>query len=213
MSMEWEYVLPTEIEGRSFEIIDEEIGESPLPAEYAPVIKRVIHTTADFDYIENLVFSDGVIEKAKAALKKGAYIVTDTQMAMAGVNKKALAKLDGQAYCFMPDADIAAAAAANHTTRAVACMDKAAKLKGREIIVAIGNAPTALRRVYELVQEGVFLPAVIIGAPVGFVNVVQSKEWILSLDIPSIVARGRKGGSTVAAAILNALLYETLKEL
>ena len=206
MKTELEQVLPGEIEARSFEIITEELGGKEIEEKYAPVIKRVIHTTADFDYAENLAFSPGVLEIALEALRKGACIVTDTQMAKAGINKKALQSLGIEIFNFMADEDVAEAAKKNGTTRAVACIDKAAALN-RPVIFAVGNAPTALIRIYELVQEGKLKPEVIIGAPVGFVNVVQSKEMILELSVPYIVAKGRKGGSNVAAAIVNALLY------
>lgn len=206
MKTELEQVLPGEIEARSFEIITEELGGKEIEEKYAPIIKRVIHTTADFDYAENLAFSPGVLEIALKALREGACIVTDTQMAKAGINKKALQSLGIEIYNFMADEDVAEAAKRNGTTRAVASMDKAAALN-RPVIFAVGNAPTALIRIYELVQEGKLKPELIIGAPVGFVNVVQSKEMILELPVPYIVAKGRKGGSNVAAAIVNALLY------
>jgi precorrin-8X/cobalt-precorrin-8 methylmutase len=207
MKVELQNVLPEEIEKRSFEIIVEELGEIELDPLVEPVLKRVIHTTADFEYVKNLTFSEDAIIKAMEALKKGAVIVTDTQMAKAGINKATLEALGGEACCFMADEDVAAAAKANGTTRATASMDKAAKLD-RPLIFAVGNAPTALVRIYELVKEGRLKPELIIGVPVGFVNVVESKELILELDIPYIVARGRKGGSNVAAAICNALLYQ-----
>lgn len=208
MKTELEQVLPGEIEARSFEIITEELEQSGRKIEerYAPIIKRVIHTTADFDYADHLVFSPNVLELAMEALREGACIVTDTQMAKAGINKKALRKLGVEIYNFMADEDVAEAAKRNGTTRAVASMDKAAALN-RPIIFAVGNAPTALIRIYELVQEGKLQPKLVIGTPVGFVNVVQSKEMIMDLPVPYIVARGRKGGSNVAAAIVNALLY------
>ncbi len=208
MKTELEQVLPGEIEARSFEIITEELeqGGRKIEERYAPIIKRVIHTTADFDYADHLVFSPNVLELAMEALREGACIVTDTQMAKAGINKKALRKLGVEIYNFMADEDVAEAAKRNGTTRAVASMDKAAALN-RPIIFAVGNAPTALIRIYELVQEGKLQPKLVIGTPVGFVNVVQSKEMILELPVPYIVARGRKGGSNVAAAIVNALLY------
>ncbi len=207
MKVELQKVLPEEIEKRSFEIIGEELGDVRLDPAEEPVIKRVIHTTADFEYLENLKFSEGAVLKGIEALKKGAAIVTDTQMARAGVNKNTLADLGGEAFCFMADDDVAAAAKANGTTRATASMDKAAALD-RPVIFAIGNAPTALVRIYELVREGRIKPELIIGVPVGFVNVVESKELIMELDIPYIVASGRKGGSNVAAAICNAMLYQ-----
>ena len=146
------------------------------------------------------------MKKAIKAIKKGACIVTDTQMAKAGINKKALQKYGGEVYCFMSDEDVAAAAKEQGCTRATACIDKAAAL-GKPVIFAIGNAPTALVRLYELIQEKKISPYLIIGVPVGFVNVVQSKEMIMDTEVPYIVARGRKGGSNIAACICNALLY------
>ena len=206
MKVTLENVLPSEIEKRSFEIITEELGERKLDEEKAPLIKRVIHTSADFDYADTLCFSDDVIKKALDAIKNGASIVTDTQMGRSGINKKSLARYGGQVYCFMGDEDVAETARKNGTTRAVASIDKAAKMK-EPLIFAIGNAPTALVRLYELIQDGRLSPALVIGVPVGFVNVVQSKELIMETKVPYIVARGRKGGSNVAAAICNALLY------
>ena len=205
--IELEKVLPAEIEARSFEMITEELGDTPLIPGTESIVKRCIHTSADFDYAKNLVFTEGVVEKALQALKDGACIVTDTQMGKAGINKKKLAKYGGEVFCFMSDEDVAAAAKEQGTTRATASMDKAAALN-KKLIFAIGNAPTALIRLYELVKEGRLDPELIIAVPVGFVNVVQSKELILELkDVPSIVARGRKGGSNIAACICNALLY------
>ena len=206
MKVELEEVLPGEIEKRSFEIITRELGDRILDEDKAPLIKRVIHTSADFEYADTLCFSDDVIAKALKAIRSGASIVTDTQMGRAGINKRSLAKYGGQVYCFMSDEDVAAEAKKNGTTRAVASIDKAAAMD-QPLIFAIGNAPTALIRIYELVKEGKLSPALVIGVPVGFVNVVQSKELIMETEVPYIVARGRKGGSNVAAAICNALLY------
>lgn len=208
--MKIENVLPTEIEKRSFEMITEELETSGivLPEKEAPIIKRCIHTSADFDYAKNLVFSPDAIEKALEALRQGACIVTDTQMGRSGINKKKLAEFGGEVYCFMSDEDVAEEAKKNGTTRAVASMDKACTLN-KKLIFAIGNAPTALIRLDELIQEGKIKPELIIGVPVGFVNVVQSKELIIERkDVPYIVARGRKGGSNIAACICNALLYQ-----
>ncbi len=204
-----EAVLPGEIEKRSFAIIGQELKERGivLDPETAPVVKRVIHTTADFDYAENLVFSPGAMEAAKEAIRQGAPVVTDTQMARAGINKKTLARFGCPVYCFMSDPDVAEAAARQGTTRAWASMDKAAAL-GLSGIYAIGNAPTALIRLRQLMMEGAVRPRLIIAAPVGFVNVVQAKELIVSGPAPYIAARGRKGGSNVAAAVCNALLYD-----
>ena len=205
MKIELERVAPMEIEARSFEIIGQELPH-PIDESLAPIIKRVIHTTADFDYADTLCFSDGVLEKALDAIRAGAAIVTDTTMAMSGINKRALAKHGGEAFCFIGDPDVAEAAGMSGTTRAVQAMEKAAKLD-RPLIFAIGNAPTALIRIYEMISEGRLDPKLVIGVPVGFVNVVQSKELIMTADVPYIVARGRKGGSNVAASICNALLY------
>ena len=205
MKIQLEKVKPMDIEKRSFAIITEELGYE-LPEDKAPIIKRCIHTSADFDYAQNLMFSDDVVEKALKALKNGACIVTDTQMAKAGINKKALQKFGGEVYCFMSDEEVAEIARKNGTTRATASMDKAAALQ-KPLIFAIGNAPTALVRLYELIEDGKLQPELIIGVPVGFVNVVQSKELIMQADVPYIVAKGRKGGSNIAACICNALLY------
>ena len=206
MKVELENVKPMDIEKRSFEIITEELGDLELIPGTEPVVKRCIHTSADFDYAKNLCFSEHAVEKAIEAIKNGACIVTDTQMAKAGINKRALARYGGEVYCFMSDEDVAEMAKKNKTTRATASMDKAAFLD-RKLIFAIGNAPTALVRLYELIQEGKINPQLIIGVPVGFVNVVQSKELIMETETPYIVARGRKGGSNIAACICNALLY------
>ena len=205
MKVQLENVKPMDIEKRSFAIITEELGYE-LQEDKAPIIKRCIHTSADFDYAQNLMFSDDVVEKALKALKNGACIVTDTQMAKAGINKKALQKFGGEVYCFMSDEEVAEIARKNGTTRATASMDKAAALQ-KPLIFAIGNAPTALVRLYELIEDGKLQPELIIGVPVGFVNVVQSKELIMQADVPYIVAKGRKGGSNIAACICNALLY------
>ena len=206
MKIELEKVLPAEIEKRSFEIITEELGNRTFPVDQEPIIKRCIHTSADFDYADNLCFSENAVQKAKDAIRKGACIVTDTQMAKAGINKKKLAAYGGEVFCFMSDEDVAKAAKEKKTTRATVCMDKAAALNC-PLIFAIGNAPTALVRLYELIQEEKLKPELIIGVPVGFVNVVQSKERIMQADVPYIVARGRKGGSNIVACICNALLY------
>ena len=202
-----EFVKPMDIEKRSFEIITELLGDTPMDPENAPVIKRVIHTSADFDYVNNLVFSENAVKIGLEALKSGCHIVTDTQMAKAGINKKALEKLGGQVHCFMSDEDVAAEARQRGVTRAAVSMERAAALE-KKCIFAIGNAPTALIALKELMDAGKLRPALIIGVPVGFVNVIESKELILASSVPHIVARGRKGGSNVAAAICNALLYQ-----
>ena len=203
----FDIVKPMEIEKRSFEIITELLGDRKLDPENEPVIKRVIHTTADFEYADNLVFSPGAVAKGIEALRAGCHIVTDTSMAMSGINKTILGKLGGQVHCFIADPDVAEEAKARGITRSAVSMEKAAKLD-KPCIFAVGNAPTALIALHELMEAGAVKPALIIGVPVGFVNVVESKELILQDDVPFIVARGRKGGSNVAAAICNAMLYQ-----
>ena len=204
---------PQEIETRSMEIIEEELGEraAAWPPEELLVVKRCIHTSADFDYGENLVFSPGAVEIALEALRNGVTIVTDTSMAAAGINKRCAAALGVEVRCFIADPDVAAEAKGRGITRSAVCMERAAAL-GRPVIAAVGNAPTALMRIKELAEEGRFRPKLVIGVPVGFVNVVEAKEMILGTDIPHIVARGRKGGSNIAAAIVNALLYQVRRE-
>ena len=206
-----EYDKPMDIERRSFEIITQLLGERVIPAENELVVKRVIHTTADFDYAENLAFSAHAVAQGIAALRAGCDIVTDTQMARSGINKRVLERFGGEVLCFMSDVDVANEAKERGVTRATVSMERAARLKG-PLILALGNAPTALVRACELMEAGELRPALVIGVPVGFVNVVESKERIWSvcqdLDVPAIVAMGRKGGSTVAAAVCNALLYQ-----
>lgn len=207
--MEIEQLLPQDIERRSFEIIEREL-KKPLDEQLAPIIKRVIHTTADFDYVDNLYFSDHVYDLAMAAIKSGATIITDTNMAKSGINQKALARLGGTVACFMADEEVAEEAKKRGSTRAVVAMEKAGRLEKEQnshFIYAIGNAPTALMELRKLYEEQKIQPALIIGVPVGFVNVVAAKEMIVESGIPCIVARGRKGGSNVAAAIVNALMY------
>lgn len=204
--MQLQRVEPSQIEARSMEIIRSEL-KVPLPPENEAVILRAIHTTADFDYAENLCFSPKAVELGVDALRRGTDIVTDTTMAMSGINKRVLAKFGGQIHNFIADPEVAAQAKALGVTRASVSMERAAAL-GKPLIYAIGNAPTALVRLYELWQAGTLpAPSLIIGVPVGFVNVVEAKELTMEMDCPWIVARGRKGGSNVAAAICNALLY------
>ncbi len=200
---------PDEIEKRSFQIISKELEDSGIILDEgtAFVTKRCIHTSADFDYASTLTFSDGAVDKMKSLIRGGAYIVTDTNMALSGINKKKLAGFGGEALCFMADEDVALEAGKRGITRASASMEKAAGL-GRNIIFAIGNAPTALIRLHEMMEEGIYTPKFIIGVPVGFVNVVAAKELFIGGDVPYIINRGRKGGSNIAAAICNAVLYD-----
>jgi len=206
---EIEFVLPEEIEKRSFAIISRELSERKieLKPEQEMVIKRVIHTSADFEYANTLAFSPGAVEKAKELIQNGADIVTDTNMGLAGINKTVLARYGGSVHCFMADKEVAELAKRRQITRAAVSMEMASKIE-KPVIFAIGNAPTALIRLYEMITDGTFRPAFIIGVPVGFVNVEAAKELILGTDVPFIVNRGRKGGSNVAAAVCNAILYE-----
>lgn len=204
--MKIDHILPADIEARSMEIIEGELGAIELPADKKDIIKRVIHTSADFEYARTLRFSDDAVEEGLTALRQGCTIVTDTNMALMGISAPALKKLGCTKVCFMADDDVAAAAKASGTTRAVASMDKACSIEG-PVIFAIGNAPTALLRLKELIDAGKIRPALIVGVPVGFVNVVYAKEEIMKAGVPYILAAGRKGGSTIAAAICNAMLY------
>ena len=206
---EIEFVLPEEIEKRSFAIISRELRERKieLKPEQEMVIKRVIHTSADFEYANTLAFSPGAVEKAKELIQNGADIVTDTNMGLAGINKTVLARYGGSVHCFMAEKEVAELAKRRRITRAAVSMEMAAKIE-KPVIFAIGNAPTALIRLYEMMTDGTFRPAFIIGVPVGFVNVEAAKELILGTEVPFIVNRGRKGGSNVAAAVCNAILYE-----
>lgn len=199
-------VKPEEIEKRSMEIITGELGGRTWPEPEFSIVKRCIHTSADFDYADNLCFSEHAAMLGVEALRRGAAIVTDTKMAWSGINKKKLAEYGGEAFCFMSDEDVAKEAKERGCTRAAVCMERGAALE-REVVFAVGNAPTALIRLYELIQEGKVKPALIIGAPVGFVNVVEAKELIMTAGVPYIVPRGRKGGSNIAATICNAMLY------
>ncbi len=210
--MSIEIVKPEEIEKRSMEIITSELNGRTWPEPQFSIVKRCIHTSADFDYADNLVFSEGAAEKGVEAIRGGADIVTDTKMAAAGINKKKLGLYGGSVHCFISDDDVVTEAKKRGCTRATVCMDRAAKLaETKPLIIAVGNAPTALIRLCELIDEGKIVPALVIGAPVGFVNVVEAKEMLMeTLDrhsIPYIVPKGRKGGSNIAATICNSMIY------
>lgn len=206
MKVTLQRVAPAEIEARSMEIIAAELGAHRFTDEQLPIVKRCIHTSADFDYAENLRFTAGAVAAGLDALRAGCTIVTDTEMARAGINKRRLAAFGGKTVCFIADEDVAREAGGRGVTRAAVSMERAAKLEG-PVILALGNAPTALVRACELMDADGFAPALVIGAPVGFVNVVESKELLLAMPGEHIVAAGRKGGSNIAAAICNAMLY------
>ena len=201
---------PMEIERRSFGIITQELGDRKIDPEFELVVKRVIHTTADFDYYENLCFSEHAVLRMMDAIRAGCDVITDTTMAQSGINKKILAQFGGQARCFIGDEDVAREAKERGVTRSLVSMEKAARL-GKPLIFAIGNAPTALFSICDLMRAGKLAPEMIIGVPVGFVNVVEAKEEVMRTAQNYIVARGRKGGSNVAAAIVNAVLYQLIQ--
>ena len=206
------HILPADIERTSMSIIQQELKDRGItvPEENLAVVKRVIHTTADFDFAQTLRFTPGACEAGAKALSLGTAIITDTNMAKAGVSRPAMKKFGGSVECYMADPEIAKRAKENGTTRAVAAVEYAASVQPGAVL-AVGNAPTALLRIAELMENDGLRPALVIGVPVGFVNVVESKERIFEvcsrLNVPAIVAMGRKGGSTVAATICNALLY------
>ncbi len=207
-----EHVLPGDIEKRSFEIIAEELSSMgiSLDPEQDPVIRRAIHTSADFDYAKTLHFSQDAVRIARDLIARGADIITDTNMALTGINKKRLAAYGGQVRCYMAEESVADEAKERGLTRAAVSMEHAAgdiTESGTRAIFAVGNAPTALITLRKLYDDGIFRPDFVIGVPVGFVNVTEAKELILETDIPCIINRGRKGGSNIAAAIVNALLY------
>ena len=199
---------PGAIELESFSIIRQELDTRGirLDPKTADIVMRCIHTSADFDYADILAVSEGADDAAIGALRAGAHIVTDTKMAMSGINKRMLAEYGGDVHCFISDESVMREASERGTTRAVVSMEHAAELD-KTLIFAIGNAPTALMRLCELIDEGKVKPALVIGVPVGFVNVVKSKEMLMERDVPYIVSRGNKGGSNIAACICNALLY------
>ena len=202
-------VKPEEIEQKSFEIITKELIDLGyvIDKENESVVKRVIHASADFDYAKNLVFSKDAVKIALNALKNGCDIVTDTNMAKAGINKKILSSLGGEVHCFMSDQDVIDEAKERGVTRASISMEKASKLN-KDVIIVIGNAPTALIELKKLIDEKKIKPLLVVGVPVGFVNVIESKELLMQAPVPYIVAKGRKGGSNIAAAIINALIYQ-----
>lgn len=200
---------PMDIEKRSFEIIEEEMGMHNFSEEEFKIVKRVIHTTADFEYKDLIYIKEGAIEEAKKLFKKGTKIYTDTNMALSGINKKALKDLNSTVQCFVAREDIAQIAKDRGITRSMAAVEKATE-EGIEFFV-FGNAPTALYKLMELMKEGKANPKFIIGVPVGFVGAAESKKELEKLDVPFITIKGRKGGSNVAASIVNALMYMLVK--
>ena len=204
--MVYKTLAPEEIERRSMETITSELNGRAWPEPKFSIIRRCIHTSADFDYADNLVFSENAEKIGVELIRKGATIITDTKMAASGINKNRLSGYGGDVRCFISDDDVITEAKLRNCTRATVSMEKAANVKG-PLILAIGNAPTALIAIHDMVKAGKMSPGLIIGVPVGFVNVVESKEMIMELDVPYIVAKGRKGGSNIAATICNAMMY------
>ncbi|SET24099.1 precorrin-8X methylmutase [Natronincola peptidivorans] len=205
-----EYIKdPRDIEKNSFEIITQELGEKTFPEREGKIIKRMIHTTADFQYADITKISKGAIDSGLAALKEGCSIYTDTRMSMAGINKRALKQMNCEIYCLVDDPEVAKEAKERGLTRSMVAMEKAAKEEKTKIFV-IGNAPTALFQLCQYIDEGKKLPSLVVGVPVGFVGARESKDELIRRNVPYITTLGRKGGSTVAAAIVNALLYMNL---
>jgi len=198
---------PYEIEKRSMEIITKEIGDLNCRPEEGAVIKRIIHTTADFDFAQLVVISPDVVESAVSSLKRGVGVVTDVSMVKAGINKRVLTQLGGKVRTYIGDKDVALKAKKEGVTRSVLAMRKAVQDKKNRIFL-IGNAPTALFELIRLVRDGLAEPDLIIGTPVGFVGAAEAKEELMKTEIPYITVRGRKGGSPVAAAAFNAILYQ-----
>ncbi|MBO7384979.1 MAG: precorrin-8X methylmutase [Clostridia bacterium] len=199
-------MLPMEIEDRSMEIIESEL-QVELEEEIKPIVKRVIHATADFSFAENMRFTPGIVELIHNMLENGTAIVTDTNMALAGINKTALNKLGAKAMCFVADEDVALEARSRGVTRSFVSMERALRIDGPKLLVC-GNAPTFLLSLLEIAgQSGIPADTAVIGVPVGFVNVVEAKEKLWASGMPCIAAMGRRGGSNVAAAIVNALMY------
>ncbi len=211
--MAFSEVRPADIEKKSFEIINDELAEmgKTVDPRYEHIVKRCIHTSADFEYADSLYFSEDVDSKISEAIRNGAFIVTDTTMAQSGINKKTIEFFGGRVLCFIGDKSVAEEAKERGMTRSFISMERASKLD-RPVIVAVGNAPTALASIVRLHEEGKFDPVAVIGVPVGFVNVVEAKEMLMDTDIPCIVAKGRKGGSNIAACIINAIQYKIRRE-
>lgn len=202
---------PEGIEKKSFEIIEENVDKSNFDSKDWNIVRRVIHTTADFEFANLLKLSPGAIEAGISTIQKGCRIYTDTRMAEAGINKKALKQLGCEVLCMVDDVQVLEMANREGITRSMASIIMASKFPDIKIYV-LGNAPTALFKLIELIREGKANPDLIIGVPVGFVGAAESKEELSKLSVPHIITKGQKGGSTIAAAIVNALMYMSLEE-
>jgi precorrin-8X/cobalt-precorrin-8 methylmutase len=197
-------VKPQEIEDLSFKIIDKEAGDHGFDSEKWPIVRRMIHTSADFEYIKTIRFTDDAIARGIAAIKSGCTIFTDTNMARVGIRKKETSSFGGSVKCLIADKNIPEIAEKRGITRAQAAVDAAVPQLKNGIYV-VGNAPTALLRLIQLIREEKANPALVIGFPVGFVNAAESKAELTTLDYSYITNMGRKGGSNIAASIVNAL--------
>ena len=195
---------PLEIERLSFSIIDKEAGDHGFEPKQWKIVQRMIHTSADFDYIQDVRFHRDAVSAGVDAIRNGCRIITDTNMAKSGIRKKEIASFGGLVECFISDADVVQQAQDQGITRAVAAVDKACATEG-PLLFVIGNAPTALLRLLALAEEKKAAPALVIGLPVGFVNAAESKHDLVQTDWPHISNKGRKGGSNVAASVVNAL--------
>lgn len=203
---------PNEIERKSFEIIGELLGDFYAPEPRMSVIKRVIHTTADFEYKDILLFKAGVEEDIIKAMKNGCRIISDTNMIKSGINKRLIKEFGIEVECFVDSERAHEVSKEKGITRSMAAIDIAAELEGDKIFI-IGNAPTALYRIMELCKEGLLNPKAVIGVPVGFVGAAESKEALWQTDIKSIITKGRKGGSTIGVAIVHAFMKEAKKQI
>ena len=201
-------MLPHEIERLSFQIIDSEAGDHRFPDDQWPVVRRVIHTSADFEWQTMIRIHPEAVAAGVAAIRSGCTVVTDTNMARVGIRQRDLSRFGGSLRCYMTDERVAESAAREGITRARAAVDVAMKEAPQGIYV-VGNAPTALLRIIELIDQDRMQPALVIGLPVGFVNAAESKALLLEKDVPFITNVGRKGGSNVAAAVMNALIIIT----
>ena len=201
--------VPQDIEKRSFEIIGEELGEKreKFDEKTLPIVKRVIHTTADFEYADLIEFQNEAVDSAMEALQNGCKIYCDTNMIVNGLSKLVLGKFISSAYCLVSDEEVIKEAKERGVTRSIVGMEKAEKDRDTKIFL-IGNAPTALYQLKEMIERGeIEKPALVVGVPVGFVGAAESKDELEKTDIPYIISKGRKGGSNLAAAIINAILY------
>jgi len=211
MNHQPEIINPQDIETESFRIISEELSHLSLPEEYAYIIKRVIHTSADFEYAQLLEFHKDAVRNGKSAMQSGCKIYADTNMILAGVSKPSLNKLGCSIKTYIADEDVALKAKEQGITRSIAGIEKTFS-EGEFDIYVIGNAPTALMKICELSHKTGITPKLVIGVPVGFVGASESKEMLKQSGLPYILTRGRKGGSTIAVAIMNAIMYSLYRQ-